>query len=228
MRRPALIAIALASLLAFALLSAHLADGHGLYHFEHRVLRSVESPSSVGAWGALADRLATPVIIVVLVLAFAFGALRGSVLRIAVYAGLAGITFLISEHIAKPLVHETYMGLLTFPSGTVTAVCATVVATWLALYPLLRRWARIVTFLLGVSWVLLTSVAVVAARWHTPFDALGSVLLSLGVITAGAAVFERTAPQEPSVSDDSDESPSEADDDGLTSDVSGARETVPT
>ena len=34
------------------------------------------------------------------------------------------------------------------------------------------------------------SLAVVGARWHTPLDAIGSVLLSVGVVTAGAAVFE--------------------------------------
>ena len=34
------------------------------------------------------------------------------------------------------------------------------------------------------------SLAVVGVLWHTPLDAIGSVLLSVGVVTAGAAVFE--------------------------------------
>jgi hypothetical protein len=61
---------------------------------------------------------------------------------------------------------------------------------WLALRPLLDRQSRHVTLVLGVEWVLLISLAVVGARWHTPLDAIGSVLLSVGVVTAGAAVFE--------------------------------------
>jgi hypothetical protein len=52
------------------------------------------------------------------------------------------VIFLVSEHVAKPLVHETYNGTLTFPSGNVTAVCATAVAMWLAHYPRRGHMAR--------------------------------------------------------------------------------------
>lgn len=192
-RRSTLIVVALASLLAFALLASALAHGHGLYRFERPLLRSLGSPSSVDAWADFADLLAVPAIIAVFVVTFAFGALRRCLVRVAVYAGFAAVAFLMSEHVAKPLVHETYNGQLTFPSGNVTAACATAVAMWMALYPRLGRWARIITFALGTAWVLLMSLAVVGAHWHTPFDALGSVLLSIGVVTAGAAVYERGA-----------------------------------
>jgi hypothetical protein len=196
-RRSTLTVIALVSLLSFALLAAALADGHGLYHFERPLLRSLGSPSSVDAWADFADLLAVPAIIAVLVVTFAFGALRRSLVRVAVYAGFAAVAFLISEHIAKPLVHETYNGQLTFPSGNVTAVCATALAMWLALHPLLGRWARSVTFLLGAAWVVAMSLAVVGAHWHTPFDALGSVLLSLGIVAAGVAMYPPGVPREP-------------------------------
>jgi membrane-associated phospholipid phosphatase len=185
------------SLLSFALLASDLAHGHGLYRFERPLLRSLGSPSSVDVWADVADLLAAPAIIAVLAVAFAFGALRRSLVRVAVYTGFAAVTFLMSEHIAKPLVHETYNGQLTFPSGNVTAVCATALAMWLALHPLLGRWARGVSFLLGAAWVLLMSVAVVGAHWHTPFDAIGSVLLSLGIVAGGAAVYERGVPRGP-------------------------------
>ncbi len=52
--------------------------------------------------------------------------------------------------------------------------CATALAMWLALYPLLGARARIITFVLGVAWTLLMSLAVVGAHWHTPLDAVGS------------------------------------------------------
>jgi hypothetical protein len=196
-RRWTLTVIALVSLLSFALLASALAHGHGLDRFERPLLRSLGSPSSAAVWADFADLLAAPAIIAVLVVALAFGALRRSLVRVAVYAGFAAVALLINEQVAKPLVHETYNGQLTFPSGNVTAVCATALALWLALHPLLGRWARSVTFLVGAAWVLLMSLAVVGAQWHTSFDALGSVLLSLGIVTGGAAIFAPGVAQEP-------------------------------
>ena len=61
---------------------------------------------------------------------------------------------------------------------------------WLALYPVLGERARKVALGVGVAWVLLMSLAVVGALWHTPLDALGSILLSVGIVTAAGAVFE--------------------------------------
>ena len=107
-----------------------------------------------------------------------FGALRRILLRVGVFAGFAAAAFVISEQIAKPVVGERFFGELSFPSGNVTAVCATAVAMWIALYPVLGKWARGITFVFGAAWTLLMSVAVVGAIWHTPLDCVGSVLLS--------------------------------------------------
>ena len=95
-----------------------------------------------------------------------------------------------SEHVVKPLVQRSYNAELTFPSGNVTAVSATALAMWLALSPVLGKQARTIGLLLGISWALLMSVAVVGAEWHTPLDCVGSILLSIGIVTAGAAAFE--------------------------------------
>ena len=99
--------------------------------------------------------------------------------------------FLASEHVAKPLVQRSYYGELTFPSGSVTAVGAVALAMWLALYPLLGKGGRTVALVIGFVWTLLTALAVVGALWHTPLDDLGSILLAVGIITGGAAAFER-------------------------------------
>jgi membrane-associated phospholipid phosphatase len=193
-KRSTLTTIALVSLSSFALLGAVLANDRGLYGFDAPFLRSPGSLPSFRSWADIADLVGAPAIGVVLAVALAFGILRRSLARVMIYAGLAAVTFLVSEHVAKPLDHETVAGHLSFPSGRVTAVCATAVAMWLALYPLMGKWARGVTLFLGAAWVLLISVAVVGAHWHTPFDALGSVLLSLGILAAGAAVYESLAP----------------------------------
>jgi membrane-associated phospholipid phosphatase len=60
----------------------------------------------------------------------------------------------------------------------------------LALYPLLAKRARTIVLILGVAWVLLISLAVVAGVWHTPVDVLGAILLAVGVVATGGAVLE--------------------------------------
>ena len=58
------------------------------------------------------------------------------------------------------------------------------------MYPVLGYSALpAITFALGAAWTLLMSVAVVGAFWHTPLDDIGSVLLSVGFVTAGAALL---------------------------------------
>jgi membrane-associated phospholipid phosphatase len=193
MPRARLGVIALTSLYATATLASAVAHGRSPYGFEDPVIRWLGPPSATRAWADLAELLATPTILAVLVVSCVVGLARQAFVRVVFYAALAAWALLISEHAIKPLVQRTYYGELTFPSGNVTAVSATAVAMWLALGPLLGRLPRRVVLVLGGEWVLLMSLAVVGARWHTPLDAIGSVLLSVGVVTAGAAVFEPAA-----------------------------------
>jgi membrane-associated phospholipid phosphatase len=186
---------ALICLLTTVLLALAVTHSHAPYGFEEPALERLGPPSAIVTWADVADVLGTPAIASVLVVSFAFGVARRGVFRVLVYGALAAATFLVSEHVAKPLVHRTMHGALTFPSGRVTAVCATALAMWLALYPLLGKRAHGVTLALGAAWVLLMSLAVVGTHWHTPLDAVGSVLLSVGMVTAGAAVFEPLAPR---------------------------------
>jgi hypothetical protein len=175
---------------ATVLLAVAVAHSHAPYGFEEPALEWLGSPSAIGRWAGVANVLGTPAIGAVLVASLALGIVRGAAFRVAVYAALAAATFLTSEHVAKPLVQRTLYGALTFPSGRVTAVCATALAMWLALYPLLGKRVRNLTLALGAAWVLLMSLAVVGARWHTPLDDVASVLLSVAMVTAGAAAFD--------------------------------------
>jgi len=182
--------IALACLYATAILASAVAHGRSPYGFEDPAIRWLGPPSAIRGWADLAELLAAPTILGVLVVSFGVGLARRAFVRVVFYAALAAWALLISDQVIKPLVQRTYYGELTFPSGNVTAVSATALAMWLALGPLLGRLPRYVTLLLGGEWIFLMSLAVVGARWHTPLDAIGSVLLSVGVVTAGAAVFE--------------------------------------
>ena len=144
----------------------------------------------------MAERLAGPAIGVVLIAAAVVGLVRGVLLRVLLYAAFAVVALLLSEHIVKPLVERTYEGELTFPSGNVTAVSAIAVAMWLALFPVLGKSAAVVIFISAWPGTPM-SLAVVGAHWHTPVDAVGSLVLSVGIVTAGAAVFETIASRRP-------------------------------
>ncbi len=185
-------------LFATAVLSLAVAHGRSPYGFEDPVLGWLGPPSATRAWADLAEFLAVPAIAAVLVVCFALGLARRIFLRVAVYAALAAAALLVNDHVVKPLVQRTYYGELTFPSGNVTAVCATALAMWLALGPIFGNRTRRATLVLGVAWTVLMSLAVVGAHWHTPLDALGSILLSIGIVTAGAAVFEPAGTPGPS------------------------------
>jgi len=190
--------IALVYLFATVVLASAVAHGRSPYGFEDPAIKWLGPRSAIRDWADIAELLAAPTIIAVLVVSFVLGLARRAFVRVVVYAVLAAGALLINEHGIKPLVHRTYYGELTFPSGNVTAVSATALAMWLALGPLLGRRPRNVALVLGGAWVLLMSLAVVGAHWHTPLDAIGSVLLSVGVVTAGAAVFEPAGTPGPS------------------------------
>ena len=142
MSRPRLTLIALMSLLATAVLSLAVSRGHSADGLEHHALRVFERTHVIDHWGRLADFLATPVIAAVVLVSLVFGALRRVLLRVVAGAVFATFALEVNEHVVKPLVHETFRGALSFPSGHVTAVCATALAMWIALYPVLGQSAR--------------------------------------------------------------------------------------
>lgn len=189
MSRSRLTILAAVSLLATGLLALAVSHGYSGFRLERHALHLLGHPQAVDRWGQFADFLAIPVISVVAIASFVFGAVRHIARRVALFAVFAGLAFVISEELMKPLVQGRFQGSLSFPSGHVTAVCATALAMWMALFPVLGSWGRITTFLFGVAWTGLISVAVVGALWHTPIDAIGSFLLSIGVVCAGAAIL---------------------------------------
>jgi hypothetical protein len=181
--------IALVSLFITALLGLAVSRGYSASRLEWHAFRLLGRRGSVDHWSSLAGFLAAPVIVSLVVVSVIFGAVRHIALRVASFAGFAVVALMINEHVVKPAVQERFQTALSFPSGHVTAVCATALAMWIALYPALGRWARVTTFVLGSAWTSLMCVAVVGAFWHTPLDDLGSIFLSVGVVTAGAAIL---------------------------------------
>ena len=89
------------------------------------------------------------------------------------------------DWVIKPAVGRTFADVVSFPSGTVTAVAA--VAT-VGLLATPDRWRSGVAALGGTVTVLAV-LSVVALRWHFPTDALAGVAVGAGVVllTDGAA-----------------------------------------
>ena len=193
MLRARLTVTALTSLLATAVLALAVAHGRSPYPFENRALGWLGPPSAIADWSDLVEYLGDPAICAAVAFSVCLGFVRRVFPRVVVFAAFAAVALLTSEHLVKPLVQRTYNAELTFPSGNVTAVSATALAMWLALSPVLGKRARNVGLLLGIVWVLVMSLAVVGAQWHTPLDCVGSILLSIGIVSGGAAVFEWAA-----------------------------------
>jgi membrane-associated phospholipid phosphatase len=117
----------------------------------------------------------------------AVGRDRGTALACLVGPALA---LVLVEWVLKPTVARHYLGVLSFPSGTITAVAA-VATAWVVAVP---WWLRVPVLLVGAGVVAWAGVAVIALRWHYPSDALaggafgvGVVLLLDGVLHAGGA-----------------------------------------
>ena len=80
--------------------------------------------------------------------------------------------------VLKPEVGRHYLGVLSFPSGSMTVVAALATA-WTLAVPARLRWVVVPA---GAAAVALTGIAVVAVRWHYPSDALVGAAWGVGVV----------------------------------------------
>jgi membrane-associated phospholipid phosphatase len=98
------------------------------------------------------------------------------------------VTAVLVELVFKPLVARRYLGVLSYPSGTVADVAA-VMTAWAVAVP---GWIRPAVVGLGAVVVVSMMVAVVGLRWHYPTDALAGAVLGVGtVLTVDGAVHLR-------------------------------------
>ncbi len=88
------------------------------------------------------------------------------------------LAVVLAEWVLKPLIGRRYAEVLTYPSGTTTAV-AGVVAAWAVA---VTHRIRPVVVVIGAFVLGLTCIAVVALQWHYPTDALAGVAFGTGVV----------------------------------------------
>ncbi len=89
-----------------------------------------------------------------------------------------GLAVILAEYLLKPLIARRYAEVLTYPSGTTTAV-AGVVTAWAVAVP---GRIRPVVVAVGAFVLGLECIAVVALQWHYPTDALAGGALGIGVV----------------------------------------------
>jgi membrane-associated phospholipid phosphatase len=84
----------------------------------------------------------------------------------------------LTEYFLKPVVARHYDGVISFPSGTTTAVSA-LAMVWVVAVP--SRYRPVVA-VVGAFLVGLECMAVVGLLWHYPTDALGGAVFGSGVV----------------------------------------------
>jgi undecaprenyl-diphosphatase len=194
-RRPAAVLLAVCTILV-AILGALFAHSTGSDRFD----RALDAP--VITWFAhrpeLAGRLAAPgsaipaaALSAVVVLA----CLRTCRLNGAVLAATAvPISVGLDELLLKPLVHRTYLGILTYPSGHTTAMFAlAATVTILLLVPAQRAEARRARVLIASAAYLLGGIvaaAVIGLRWHHVTDTIGGAAVGIATVCGLALTLD--------------------------------------
>jgi membrane-associated phospholipid phosphatase len=118
------------------------------------------------------------------------GRLNGALLAAAAVPAAAGL----NDGLLKPLVHRTYLGVLTYPSGhtaTISALAATV-AVLLAVPPRRPRARALRLLIVGAACVLGVVVAtgVIGLQWHYFTDTVAGAAVGIGTVCALAFLLD--------------------------------------
>ena len=114
-------------------------------------------------------------------------------------AAAVPVTIGLNDGLLKPLVHRTYLGFLTYPSGHTSAVFA-LAATVTVLLVVPPRPARggalrilipAATYAVGV----VVAIAVIGLRWHYFTDTVAGAAVGIGTICGLALILDLPAPR---------------------------------
>jgi undecaprenyl-diphosphatase len=130
------------------------------------------------------------------------GRLKGALLAAAAVPAAVGL----NDGLCKPLVHRTYLGVLSYPSGhaaTMFALAATVaVLLFSPPRPARARALRVVIPALVCVLGVVVAVGVMGLRWHYFTDTVAGAAVGIGTVCALALVLDLpTRRRRPSVTD---------------------------
>jgi membrane-associated phospholipid phosphatase len=121
------------------------------------------------------------------------GQLGGAVLAAVAVPAAVGV----DEGLLKPLVHRTYVGNLTYPSGHATAMVALAmtVTVLLLIPPRPARGGPLRILIPAAAWLLaaMIAVAVIGLRWHYFTDTVAGAAVGAGTVCGLALLLDLPA-----------------------------------
>lgn len=121
------------------------------------------------------------------------GQLNGAVLTAAAVPVAVGL----DEGVLKPLVHRTYLGVVTYPSGHTTAVftLAAIVMVLLVISPRPARAGVLRVLVPAAACVLgaVVAIAVIGLRWHYFTDTVAGAAVGIGTVCGLALILDLPA-----------------------------------
>ena len=121
------------------------------------------------------------------------GRLNGAVLAAAAVLATTGL----NDGLFKPLVHRTYLGVLSYPSGhtAATSALAATVAVLLLVPPQVARTGPLRVLLTGVACMLgcVVAAGVVGLRWHYFTDTVAGAAVGIGTVCGLALLLDLPA-----------------------------------
>ncbi len=134
----------------------------------------------------------------VLCAALVLGCLLTGRTKGAILAGLAlPIAVGLDDGLLKHLVHRTYLGQLTYPSGHTTAI-VTIAASAAVLFlgPLRPAWPgplRLAIPAIGCLLAIAVAVGVIGLQWHYVTDTVGGAAVGIAAVCGVALVLDQAA-----------------------------------
>jgi membrane-associated phospholipid phosphatase len=192
----ALLACCAVLIVVLGVIFAHHTEGTRLDH-------AVDSPiiTWLGSHDGLAALLATPgsllpagiITTVIVVACLLADRLNGALLAATAVPAAAGL----NDGLLKPVVHRTYLGVLTYPSGhtaTMFALAATV-AVLLVIPPQPARAGTLRVLITGTVFVLGAAVAlgVIGLHWHYFTDTVAGAAVGIGTVCGLALLLDLPA-----------------------------------
>jgi len=192
----AALACCAALIAALGALFAHQAQAGRLDHaVDSPVISWLGSHQDLAGWLAFPGSL-IPAVGLSVAIAVAYllaGRLNGAVLAVAAVPAATGL----NDGLLKPLVHRTYLGVLTYPSGhtaTIFALAATVAV--LLLGPSRPTRGRELRVLIAAAAGVLggvVAIGVIGLRWHYFTDTVAGAAVGIGTVCALALLLDLPA-----------------------------------
>jgi membrane-associated phospholipid phosphatase len=192
----ALLACCATLVAVLGILFAHQATADRLDHaLDSPVITWFGSHPGLAAWFAAPGSLvpAGALSAVMVVACLVAGRVNGAVLAAAAIPAAVGL----NDGVFKPLVHRTYLGALTYPSGhtaTMFALAATV--TVLLLVPPQPAKARALRVLIPTAACVLgvvVALGVIGLQWHYFTDTVAGAALGIGTVCGLALLLDLSA-----------------------------------